>query len=40
MLTRLFHLQQHGTTVGRKTLDGGVTFLAMSYIIFVQPASI
>jgi len=38
MLTRLFHLPQHGTTVGREILGGVVSFVAMSYIIFVQPA--
>lgn len=38
MLTRLFQLPQHGTTIGREILGGVVTFVAMSYIIFVQPA--
>ena len=39
MLGRIFRLEQHGTTVGREILGGVVTFVAMSYIIFVQPAS-
>lgn len=38
MLERLFQLGQRQTTVGREVLGGTVTFMAMSYIIFVQPA--
>ena len=38
MLERLFHLSDHGTTVRRELRGGAVTFLTMSYIIFVQPA--
>ena len=32
-----FQLKAHGTTVQREILGGITTFLAMSYIIFVQP---
>ena len=32
-----FELQAHGTTVKREVVGGITTFLAMSYIIFVQP---
>jgi AGZA family xanthine/uracil permease-like MFS transporter len=32
-----FKLQEHGTTWQREVLGGITTFLAMSYIIFVQP---
>lgn len=38
MLERLFELSQRRTTVGREVLGGAVTFMALSYIIFVQPA--
>ncbi|MBN1342537.1 MAG: NCS2 family permease [Phycisphaerae bacterium] len=38
MLERLFQLHERGTTVGREVLGGAVTFMALSYIIFVQPA--
>ena len=38
MPERLFQLRQRQTTVGREILGGAVTFMAMSYIIFVQPA--
>lgn len=38
MLERLFELKQRQTTVGREVLGGAVTFMALSYIIFVQPA--
>ncbi|MFH0981969.1 MAG: NCS2 family permease [Planctomycetota bacterium] len=37
MLERFFHLREHGTTVGREVLGGAVTFVALSYILFVQP---
>lgn len=38
MLERLFQLRTRQTTVGREVLGGAVTFMALSYIIFVQPA--
>ena len=38
MLDKLFHLSGHNTTVGREVTAGFTTFLAMSYIIFIQPA--
>ncbi len=37
MLQRLFRLSEHGTTVRAEVRGGLVTFLTMSYIIFVQP---
>src|SRR5579863_8003323 len=36
-IARFFKLQEHRTTVQREILGGITTFLAMSYIIFVQP---
>lgn len=36
-IARFFQLPEHGTTVRREILGGITTFLAMSYIIFVQP---
>ncbi len=36
-LNQWFHLQEAGTTVSREVLGGTTTFLALSYIIFVQP---
>ena len=33
----MFQIQQRGSTVGREVLGGVTTFMAMSYIIFVQP---
>jgi len=36
-IAEFFELQQHGTTARREILGGVTTFLAMSYIIFVQP---
>jgi AGZA family xanthine/uracil permease-like MFS transporter len=36
-LSRFFQLEAHGTTLRREALGGVTTFLAMSYIIFVQP---
>ncbi len=33
-----FELEHNNTTIGREALAGVTTFLAMSYIIFVQPA--
>lgn len=38
MMERLFQLRQRQTTLGREFLGGAVTFMALSYIIFVQPA--
>jgi len=35
---RLFHLRERGTTAWRELLGGLTTFMALSYIIFVQPA--
>ncbi|RLB58074.1 MAG: NCS2 family permease [Deltaproteobacteria bacterium] len=37
MLERWFELSAHGTTVRAEVRGGVVTFLTMSYIIFVQP---
>ena len=34
----MFQIRQRGSTVGREVLGGVTTFMAMSYIIFVQPA--
>lgn len=36
-IAQLFQLEAHGTTLRREVLGGTTTFLAMSYIIFVQP---
>jgi AGZA family xanthine/uracil permease-like MFS transporter len=36
-VANFFKLQEHGTTFQREILGGVTTFLAMSYIIFVQP---
>jgi AGZA family xanthine/uracil permease-like MFS transporter len=38
VLERLFHLHENRTTVRTELLAGVTTFLAMAYIIFVQPA--
>ena len=38
MIERLFHLTAHRTTVRTEIVAGVTTFLAMAYIIFVQPA--
>ncbi|MBI2951038.1 NCS2 family permease, partial [bacterium] len=38
LLERLFKLRENGTTVRTELRAGLVTFLTMSYIIFVQPA--
>ena len=38
VLERHFELAARGTTVGTEALAGVTTFLAMAYIIFVQPA--
>jgi AGZA family xanthine/uracil permease-like MFS transporter len=37
MLERLFRLRASGTTLGREVRGGVVTFLTLSYILFVQP---
>jgi len=37
MLERLFHIRANGSTVGRELRGGVVTFLTLSYILFVQP---
>ena len=37
-LARRFHLSERGTTVRTEVLGGVVTFLTMSYILFVNPA--
>jgi len=37
VLVRFFRLDENGTTIRRELLGGTTTFLAMSYIIFVQP---
>src|SRR5438477_8329007 len=37
MFDRLFHLSASGTTVRTEIIAGATTFLAMAYIIFVQP---
>lgn len=36
-LEKTFHIKERGSTVGRELLGGLVTFLAMAYIIFVNP---
>jgi AGZA family xanthine/uracil permease-like MFS transporter len=36
-LEQFFQLDAHGTTLHREVLGGITTFLAMSYIVFVQP---
>jgi len=38
MLQRHFLLDRHGTTVTREVLGGATTFVAMAYIIVVNPA--
>ncbi|MCC7272720.1 MAG: NCS2 family permease, partial [Alphaproteobacteria bacterium] len=38
MLERWFGLSAHGTTVRTELVAGGTTFLAMAYIMFVNPA--
>lgn len=38
MLDRLFALQSRGTTVKREMVAGFTTFMAMSYVLFVNPA--
>lgn len=36
-LDRMFQVSERGSTVGREILGGVTTFMALSYIIFVQP---
>ena len=38
MFERIFHLSEHKTTLGREVIGGVVTFMAISYIVVVQPA--
>ncbi len=38
MLDKMFHLRRHETTVGREIIGGVATFMALSYIVVVQPA--
>lgn len=38
LLDRVFRLESRRTTVGRELLGGVTTFMALSYIVFVQPA--
>jgi AGZA family xanthine/uracil permease-like MFS transporter len=38
LLDRTFQIRERGSTVGREILGGITTFMALSYIIFVQPA--
>ncbi|MEB0094414.1 NCS2 family permease, partial [Pseudomonas sp. CCI4.2] len=38
MLERLFQLNIHNTTVRTEILAGVTTFLAMAYILFVNPS--
>ena len=38
MLERLFKLKEAGTNVRTEAIAGLTTFMAMAYIIFVQPA--
>jgi len=37
-LESVFRIKEHGSTVGREVVGGATTFMALSYIIFVQPA--
>ena len=37
MLEQIFHLRAHKTTVRRELGGGAATFMALSYILFVQP---
>lgn len=38
MLNRIFKLDEHHTTASREIMAGVITFFAMSYILFVNPA--
>ena len=37
MLERIFHLSENGTTVRRELLGGLTTFMAMAYVVVVNP---
>jgi adenine/guanine/hypoxanthine permease len=37
LLERYFHLREHGTSVRTEVIAGATTFLAMAYIVFVNP---
>lgn len=37
-LNRFFQIEQHGSTIGREVVGGVSTFMALSYIVVVQPA--
>lgn len=37
-LERFFQIKENGSTIGREIVGGATTFVALSYIIFVQPA--
>ena len=37
-LDKRFHVIERGSTIGREIIGGLVTFMAMSYIIFVNPS--
>ncbi len=37
-LEKYFHIKENGSTIGREIIGGSTTFVALSYIIFVQPA--
>ena len=38
MFERLFELKKNGTSIKTEVISGATTFLAMAYIIFVQPS--
>jgi len=38
LLDRWFHLEAHGSTIRTEAVAGLTTFLALAYIVFVQPA--
>ena len=38
MLSRYFRFQEHGTNIRTEVIAGVTTFMAMAYIIFIQPA--
>ena len=37
MFERLFRLREHNTTISREVVGGIITFMALSYIVIVQP---
>ena len=37
MLEKIFALKEHGTTIQTEIIAGVTTFLAMAYIVFVNP---